>query len=192
MQASCPSCGVLQPPPDSDEGVSYFDVLGIVPALATDSETLRERLYDLSRRTHPDRFAVADARTALWAARWSTLVNRAYQTLKDPERRTKHLAGLYGLDTQAPGPAVPLDLAETYFELQEQLAESADTGELIRFRSEIEGTLASLDEQWERVTRAWVPGAEKDALRAALTHWTRRRFLHSMLADLENKLPRNG
>jgi molecular chaperone HscB len=69
---------------DLPENLSHFEVLGISENLKLDAQFLRDQFYSLSKRTHPDRYATKDARSALAAARWSTAVNRAYQTLKKP------------------------------------------------------------------------------------------------------------
>src|SRR4051812_19807678 len=69
---SCSSCGALQEPPDS---LSHFDVLGLPASLGLAEGPLREKFYELSKKTHPDRFGQVPPPESLYALRWNTLIN---------------------------------------------------------------------------------------------------------------------
>ena len=47
---------------------------------------------------HPDRFAHAGDAERRASLQWTTRVNEAYRTLKDPVQRAKHLLELHGVD----------------------------------------------------------------------------------------------
>lgn len=179
----CPACGSLV---DLPENLSHFEVLGISENLKLDAQFLRDQFYSLSKRTHPDRYATKDARSALAAARWSTAVNRAYQTLKNPESRALYLLERANLPNQQSG--VPLELAETYFELQDLLAEPGGQESLSRFDKEISKKLTELENQWPVLEAEWEKTEDKKKiLEEVAKHFTLRRFLHSMLSDLRKK-----
>lgn len=74
-------------------GASLFFVLGISPGAADDDATLRAAYRQRAGEAHPDRWAarqasVADLRRANDAM---ALVNTAYDTLRDAERRSYYL-----------------------------------------------------------------------------------------------------
>ncbi len=185
---TCAGCGVLQELPTQ---WNAFEVLGIDPALALNSDSLRERFYALSKQTHPDRFITADPQTALRAARWSTAVNRAYQTLRDQEGRVQVLRSAFSLPPFAAASKVPMELAETYFDLQDALTEPGSAEHLIDFKKQLIEKQAGLTHDWEALEASWLEAPHSEARKALLekaaNQLTVRRFLRSMLEDLEKK-----
>ena len=145
-----------------------------------DAETLRAKFYELSKKVHPDRFAEGHGQEATYSARWSNLVNRAYQTLKDRER-----TALYLLGGELKSNQVPLDLAETYFDLQDALGEPEGKARLVAFKSELEKLREASDADWAKVNERWRATKDDNLIRTQLT---RERYLASMLADIEKKL----
>jgi molecular chaperone HscB len=57
---------------------------------------------DAFERFHPDRFAAADAQSQRLSLQNATLVNEAFQTLKDPLRRAEYLLQLRGVTPDDP------------------------------------------------------------------------------------------
>src|SRR5262245_51309270 len=109
----CPQCGKLKAPENT---LTHFEILGFPVQPELDAEVLRAKFYELSKKTHPDRFAASTPPESSYALGWSTKINRAYQTLRDPISRTYYLLELFKVPES--GKSVPLELAETYFELQ--------------------------------------------------------------------------
>lgn len=165
----CSRCGTLQDlPADSN----HFRLFSLAPSLALDESALREAFYALSRKLHPDRFAVSSPEEQNRALRWTTALNRAYQALRDPETRSRYLLELHG--SRESGVNVPAELAEAYFEADD----------LVSFREELLSRLASADADWKALSSEW---SEKRIaeLREIVD---RKRYLRSMLNDLEAKL----
>ncbi|MBY0371701.1 Fe-S protein assembly co-chaperone HscB [bacterium] len=179
-----PRCAQCEAWIDLPTAYTHFDVLGFDETLKLDAEALRERFYALSRQTHPDRFANAPGLEQQIAARWSTAVNRAYQTLREPTSLARYLMELHGIADSSKG--VPLELAESYFDLQDRLAEG-ETGSLEAFAADLRAQHAGLEAEWERLQSAWDPSAPKKALEPIAKHLTLRRFLDSMLHDIEKR-----
>ncbi|MBM3460100.1 MAG: Fe-S protein assembly co-chaperone HscB [Armatimonadetes bacterium] len=87
----CSECGRLQPLP---RGVDLFRVLGLQRRLDLQSADLEPRFHALSREYHPDRYRVGRSRERLIALENSSLLNRAYRTLRDPFERAMYLLEL--------------------------------------------------------------------------------------------------
>ncbi len=163
------ACGALK---DLPGGVSHFAVLGFPESWRLDENTLRERFYELSKKTHPDRYGQAAPQDAMHALRWSTAVNRAYQTLREPEKRARYLLELKGKADKKD--AIPFDLAETYFEIQD----SEDPKVLDAFKNDMTALLAETETNWDAVAD------DMDKLGA---HLVKLKYLRSMIADIERK-----
>ena len=124
----------LQPLPS---GLNYFEVLGVPSRLVLDLDTLSQRYYELARKYHPDRYSMQPAPIPQYALQWTTALNRAFQTLKDPISRTEYVIELSGASTAEKSAKVPLDLAEAYFELQDLLGEPEGVTKLQDFRNDL-------------------------------------------------------
>lgn len=162
-------------------------MLGLTPSLRVEADSLREAFYDLSRKVHPDKFATVPAPQPSYALRWSTAVNRAYQTLRDPVQRAHYLLELEGTPVGAQA-QVPLDLAETYFDLQDYLSEPGGEEKMAGFRSDLQQQLDGPEGEWNRIAEAWDKNENRAATAAELQALlTRQRYLRSMIADLERK-----
>src|SRR5262249_7420405 len=127
----CPICRARQTPrlvcdqcgsPIAAE-LDCFAALGLPRKLTIDLPVLERTYHDLSRRIHPDRFADKPANVRRASLLATSVLTRSYRTLRDPVGR-----GLYWLELKDEklaenNKAVPPELAEMVFEIQEQLAE---------------------------------------------------------------------
>ncbi len=77
---------------------NHFELFGLAPAFALEAEALEHSYRDIQARVHPDRFAHAGDAERRASLQWTTRVNEAYRTLKDPVQRGKHLLELHGVD----------------------------------------------------------------------------------------------
>jgi len=103
--------------------LDFFAALGLPRKLAIDSARLEQLYHELGRRIHPDRFANGAAALRDASLRGTALLTRAYRTLRDPISRGLYWLELNGHKLADNNKSVPADLAETVFEVQEQLAE---------------------------------------------------------------------
>src|SRR3954463_15838646 len=77
---------------------SHFDLFGLQPAFAVDEERLQSAYREIQARVHPDRFAHAGDAERRASLQWTTRVNEAYRSLKNPVQRASHLLALHGVD----------------------------------------------------------------------------------------------
>lgn len=102
-------------------GTDFFAVLGVPRSLNLDAKSVENAFYALSRRYHPDRFATADAKARIASLEATSLINRAYKTLREPWARARYLVELEGLPEAATQP--PMALFEEILDLQESLGD---------------------------------------------------------------------
>ncbi len=147
----CSSCGLVQPLAAEE---NYFSVLGETCRFGLDPEVLEKRFYRASRLFHPDRFSNSDsAAQALSLSRMSFL-NQAYQTLKNPEALREYVfkrEGIFQESLAQKTGQIPIELieiAEGWFELQDEILEEADS---LKVQKKLREFLETLQERKARI-----------------------------------------
>jgi molecular chaperone HscB len=187
----CLGSGRLQPGSDTDRDL--FRALGFSsPQLTIDPVRLEERFHAKSRLFHPDRYQRKDPKELQISLERSALVNEAYRTLKDPKSRVRYVLERFGGGEGEPK-EVPAELAEIYFELQEQLTESEGAAGLADFRIELVRRRETFPRQLEEVCRAWdaseLPPVQRGELLQLLRDLLHQdNYAASMLRDLEKRM----
>ena len=132
----------------------YFSLFGLKRRFGVDRQALERKFYELSKSMHPDRFTMASPEAMRESLVRMSELNDAYSTLKSPESLREYYLKLEGLDSSterqsgaaggAGGP-IPMELAESWFELQDAVMEDpkAAAGKVAEF----EGQLADLRKQ---------------------------------------------
>ncbi|MBU2846203.1 Fe-S protein assembly co-chaperone HscB [Acidithiobacillus ferriphilus] len=93
--ALCASCGAVQP---FRADLSLFTVAGLSEIYDLDVQTLRTQVFALQKGLHPDRFAHAEPTARRYSLEWSTRLNEALATLRDPLKRADYLLRCQGVD----------------------------------------------------------------------------------------------
>jgi molecular chaperone HscB len=114
----CSECGRILPPTERN----YFNVFGL-PAdrLEIDIPQLEKRFLELSRKYHPDRFASKTPLENQIAHEYSSAVNNAYRTLKEPVSRAKYVVERKLGSIEEKSAQVPTEMAEFFFEIHDLL-----------------------------------------------------------------------
>jgi molecular chaperone HscB len=107
---------------------NHFELFGLEPVFALNADSLDSAYRDIQAKVHPDRFAHAGDAERRASLQWTTRVNEAYRTLKDPVQRAKHLLELRGVDVAfETNTAMPADFLAQQMELRESLEEAVET-----------------------------------------------------------------
>ena len=116
---------------------NYFELLQLPVSFRPDPKELNSRFLKLSRQFHPDYFANASQEAQQEALEKSAMLNKAFQTLKDPLLTIKYLLQWKGLmEEEEKYQLAPAFLMEV-MDLNEQLMEwemepNAATGEQLK------------------------------------------------------------
>ena len=125
---------------------SHFELFGLTPAFAIEGEALERSYREIQSKVHPDRFAHAGDAERRASLQWTTRVNEAYRTLKDPVQRAKHLLELHGVDLAfETNTAMPPEFLMQQMELRETLEEAKDAKTLDALRSDLKREKQSLE-----------------------------------------------
>ena len=104
---------------------NHFELFGLTPAFSLEAEALERSYREIQSRVHPDRFAHSGDAERRASLQWTTRVNEAYRTLKDPVQRAKHILELHGVDVAfETNTAMPADFLLQQMALREQLEEA--------------------------------------------------------------------
>lgn len=126
----------------------HFQLFGLEPAYALETERLEHAYREIQARIHPDRFAQGGEAERRASMQWTTRVNEAYRTLKDPVQRGKYLLELNGVDAGfETNTSMPAEFLAQQMELREGLAMAAaerDAGALERLRTAMRGQKRTL------------------------------------------------
>ncbi len=115
---------------------NHFELFGLQPAFALDTEALERAYREIQSQVHPDRFAHAGDAERRASLQWTTRVNEAYRTLKSPVQRASHFLSLHGVDVAfETNTAMPPELLMQQMELREALEEATDKKDAARLDS---------------------------------------------------------
>ena len=145
---------------------NHFQLFGLAQSYQIDTAQLDQQYRALQALVHPDKSAhLPDAEQRL-AMQRATLVNEAYQALRNPLRRARYLLSLHGVDIQEENNTVmPLEFLTAQMEWREAVSEARQARD--------EAALAQLEARLQREAReleaqlAVKIDAEKDYAAAA-------------------------
>jgi molecular chaperone HscB len=140
----------------------HFSLFGLPSAYVLDAVALERAYRDIQARIHPDKFVNAGEAEKRASMQWTTRVNEAYRTLKDPVLRAKYLLEQAGHDVgfetnTAMAPAFLM----RQMELRESLEEARDAAALDKLSAQ----LAKDRQRLEAILAAKID-AEKDPVAA--------------------------
>ena len=81
-----------------DFSKNFFELFGLPVGFLVDGQELAVRYRELQKVVHPDRYAAAGEQSQRLSLQGATLVNEAYETLKDPLKRARYLLTLKGVE----------------------------------------------------------------------------------------------
>ena len=162
-----------------------FETLGIARTFALDVKAVEQRFRDLSRATHPDRFADAPPSERRAAAERTVALNEAFRAIRDPMTRALTLLSAAGRPVSETARAEPGLLMEI-MELREAVDEARGDGRsaeplVAKVRSRIDEEESTLREAFDG--RAFPP--EKTLLDRAYDAGVRLKYLYRLRDELD-------
>ncbi len=185
----CPECKNIQP---TVPGTDYFAFFSLPPKLNLDPQNLSKRFYELSRKFHPDFFQRASEREREISTEKSSVLNKAYETLRDPWTRAEYAVGLEGLDAKKKA-AISPELLDEVMTLQEEIEEKASASRLQISIENLRKRLLELSAKRDKTFEEWDrsdthrPSAEK---LLQLLH--ERKYLETALRNAQSGLQALG
>lgn len=104
---------------------NYFTLFGLPTQFDVDLNLLDMHYRKIQTEVHPDKFVTASPTERLQSMQKATLANEAYQTLKHPTSRARHLLALQGIaGLEDSNTAMPTDFLMTQMEWREAIEDA--------------------------------------------------------------------
>lgn len=170
-----------------DFSKNYFELFGLPMDYALDTSELAEIYRDLQRVVHPDRFASASEQERRISMQGATLINEAFQTLKDPMLRARYLLSLLGVELgDGRESTQDMEFLMEQMELREQLAEVKEQADPLAMVTDI---ISGIDDRIRalvgRLTEQFA-SAEDGHMEQALDTVLKLQFLQKLHQDAES------
>jgi molecular chaperone HscB len=162
--------------------MDYFAFYDLPVSFNPDAKLVKLKFYELSKKYHPDFFINQPQEKQDEVLELSTLNNKAYQVLSDPQKRLHYVLELKGLLVE--GYLLPQDFLMEMMEVNEALMElqfEPDADQLAAIKAEVTLIADSMQQELDRLT-ALFDGQNEEAQDATLALikdlYYRKKYLH--------------
>jgi molecular chaperone HscB len=132
--------------------INYFDFYAIPQSFNPDAALLKKKFYELSKKYHPDFYANEDDAKQQEILELSTLNNKAYQTLSDPNKRLEYILRLHDLVSDGAKPQLPADFLMEMMDINERIMEVDSAHELGAITAEVLAVEGDMTEGLAKLT----------------------------------------
>ena len=165
-----------------------------------DLQDLEKRLFELSKKFHPDRFAGKSAEEIQYSHDHSSAINNAYRILKNPVSRAKYAVERELGSIEEKSASVPAEMADLFFDVHDHLdaIREADGNPpedalmaVQRAETELRDKVRELEAQLKEKFNSYdeQPGREWiEQMKEILSH---RSYIQSFLRQIDNTLGRD-
>lgn len=170
-------------------GRNHFALFGLPVRFSIDADALERAWRAVQGAVHPDRFAGATDAQRRIALQYSTQINEAHDTLKDPVRRATYICALHGVDVEAESnTAMPADFLVQQMEWRESLDDALRANDL-RAIAQLGQEVASAISEGQLLLEHLLDNPAPDHARAA-QEVRRMMFLTRFEAQMHNEQKR--
>jgi len=160
--------------------MNYFEFYDLPESFEIDAAQLKKKFYELSKKYHPDFYAAESAEKQDEVLQLSTLNNKAYQVLSDPEKRTEYILREHQL--LAEGDKYPLapDFLMEMLELNEQITDAEDEATINTIKTSVKEASGQLEAELAQQTQSFNSKTKVEqnaALKKILDIYYRKKYL---------------
>ena len=168
--------------------MNYFELYGIPVSMKPDVQQLKQKFYELSRRYHPDFYTNASDQEQEEALEKSSLVNKAFKVLQQPDETIKYVLQLHGLLEEEEKYQLPGSFLAEMLNLNEQNAEAkmeGDSAALQQVQNTIHDIQSDLYEPVKQIVEHYQEGVTtKEELLQVKDYYYKKKYLSRILAGI--------
>lgn len=135
--------------------LNYFEFYGLPVRFNPDQAVVKQQFYALSKKYHPDFYINESAEKQAEVLELSTVNNKAYQVLSDPQKCLPYVLELRGHLTEGEQYALPQDFLMEMMEVNESLMDlqfEPDASKLDLLKEEVSVLEKSIEEELSLLT----------------------------------------
>jgi molecular chaperone HscB len=170
--------------------MDYFELYRLPISFNPDLKLVKQKFYELSKKYHPDFFINESEEKQQEVLDLSTLNNKAFQVLNDPQKRIHYILSLKGLLEEGENYKLPQTFLMEMMDVNEALMDlqfDPDAARLSQVKQEIDGIEASLNQELDTLAAAFDaqdPSAQDATLRAIKDVYYRSKYLYRIRESL--------
>jgi molecular chaperone HscB len=138
--------------------MNYFELYDLQISFNPDQKLVKQKFYSLSKQYHPDFYINENLEKQAEVLELSTLNNKAFQVLKDPQKRLHYILELKGVLVEGENYALPQSFLMEMMDVNEALMELEFDLDFIKLAALKDQTLAieeSLDSELKALTSSF-------------------------------------
>ena len=128
----------------------YFEFYGLPVSFNPDQVLVKKKFYEFSKRYHPDFFINESDEKQAEVLEMSTVNNKAYQVLSDPQRRLHYILELKEVLTEGENYVLPQSFLMEMMEVNEALMDmqfDPDAEKLAALKDEVAGIEKAISDE---------------------------------------------
>lgn len=134
--------------------MDYFEFYKLPVSFNPDAQLVKQQFYALSKKYHPDFYINESAEKQEEVLELSTLNNKAYQVLSDPQKRLPYILELKGMLAEGENYALPQDFLMEMMDVNEALMDlqfEPDAVKLEEIKKEIDTIAGGMQLELDRL-----------------------------------------
>lgn len=138
--------------------VDYFEFYGLPVTFNPDTAQIKKKFYELSKKYHPDFYINESEEKQNEVLELSTVNNKAYQVLSDPQKRLHYILELKGLLKEGESYTLPQDFLMDMMDVNETLMDlqfDPDAARLASVKNEVDAIEKDLSGQIDALTASF-------------------------------------
>ncbi|MBC7615170.1 MAG: Fe-S protein assembly co-chaperone HscB [Pedobacter sp.] len=170
--------------------MNYFELYEIPIGFSPNQEVIKQKFYALSKMYHPDFYINESQEKQDEVLELSTLNNKAFQVLKDDQKRLHYILQLKSQLVEGENYSLPQDFLMEMMEVNEALMELEFDSDLLKLgalKNQISDIENSLNSDLKVLTSSFdnVDGVEQEnTLKAIKDIYYRNKYLHRIKENL--------
>lgn len=170
--------------------MDYFELYGLPISFNPDVKLVKQKFYELSKKYHPDFFINESEEKQQEVLELSTLNNKAFQVLNDPQKRIHYILSLKGLLEEGENYKLPQTFLMEMMDVNEALMDlqfDPDAARLAQVKQEIDAIEASLNQELDALAAAFDaqdPATQDATLREIKDVYYRSKYLYRIRESL--------
>jgi len=163
--------------------MDYFSFYDLPVSFHPDPAKVKQQFYALSKKYHPDFYINESEEKQAEVLELSTLNNKAYQLLSDPQKRLHYILELKGMLTEGEQYNLPQEFLMEMMEVNEELMDlqfDPDAAKLAAIKAQVAEISSTMDTMLDRLTDGFEgqdSAAQEETLKEVKDLYFRKKYL---------------